>query len=159
MFRCLQLCAFALLLGLTGAAAEPQLKLKRLRPSLASLTRGERGTVDRAVALIRKGEHTAALAQLTELTRDNPNNSAVRVVLAYALLQAGNLAGAFQHATQAEAAPDHNSYVCLFLARVAWLVGDTEACRRELGHVRAAGTDRGDADALERQLARNAGSK
>jgi Flp pilus assembly protein TadD len=137
-------------------AAEPEIKLNRLKPSLASLTRGERGTVTRALDLIRRGEHTAALAQLTELSRANPANSATRVVLAYGLLQAGNLVGAFDEARQAEAAPDHNSYVCLFLARIARLVGDNEVCRRELGHVRQAGTDKKEAGALERQLANHA---
>lgn len=156
MFRCLHVWAMLLIL-VTAAAAEPELKLKRLNPSLKTLSRSERSAVDRAVGLIRKGEHTAALAQLTELTRSNPNNSSVRVVLAYALLQAGNLAGAFDHAKLAEAAPDHNSYVCLFLARIAWLAGDTASCRRELGHVRAAGTDRAEADALERQLSQRQG--
>jgi Flp pilus assembly protein TadD len=157
MLRCLHLCAM-LLLSCAAFAAGPELKLKRMNPSLNALSRSERSAVDRAVSLIRKGEHTAALAQLTELTRSNPNNSSVRVVLAYALLQAGNLAGAFDHAKLAEAAPDHNSYVCLFLARVAWLAGDTGSCRRELGHVRAAGTDKAEADALERQLGGKQGS-
>lgn len=136
-------------------AGEPDLKLNRLKPSLESLTRGERGSVTRALELIRRGEHSAALAQLTELTRANPANSASRVVLAFGLLQAGNLVGAFDQAKQAEAAADHNSYVCLFLARVARLVGEAEVCRRELGHVREAGTDKKEAAALERQLAQN----
>jgi predicted Zn-dependent protease len=156
MRRSLQVWAI-LLFAVTAAAAQ-DLKVKRLNSSLRALGRSGRGAVERSLDLIRKGEHTAALAQLTGLTRDNPENSAVRVVLAYALLQAGNLAGAFDHARKAEAAPDHNSYVCLFLARVAWLAGDTAVCRRELGHVRAAGTDKAEADALERKLAQQSGS-
>ena len=137
-------------------AGTPEVKLSRLKPSLQSLTAGERSTVSRALDLIQRGEHTAALAQLTELTRANPANSGARVVLAYGLLQAGNLVGAFDHAKQAEAAPDHNSYVCLFLARIARLAGDVEVCRRELGHVRQAGTDKKEAAEVERQLAETA---
>ena len=152
MLRCLLVWAI-LFVPVAASAAEPELKLNRLKPSLDSLPRADRSNVERAAGLIRKGEHAAALAQLTELTRANPQNSSVRVVLAYALLQAGNLAGAFDHAKLAESAADHNSYVCLFLARVALLAGDTAYCRRELGHVRAAGTDKGEADKLERQLA------
>jgi Flp pilus assembly protein TadD len=133
-------------------AAEMELKLKELQPSLSRLASGSRTTVDQAVQLIRKGQHTAALAHLTELSRANPDNSAVKVVLAYGLLQAGNLVGAFDRAKEAEAAPDHTSYVCLFLARVAYLVGDPLTCRREVEHVRQAGDYKTEVRALERDL-------
>jgi Flp pilus assembly protein TadD len=151
--RCLCVLAIAVLCPLFAIAEQPKLDRKRLEPSLKSLTRSQRGVIDGALELIRKGEHTAALARLTELSRDNPNNSGTRIVLAYALLQAGNLAGAFDHAAKAEAAPGHDSYACLFLARIAYLVGDTARCRRELGHVREAGGDPREVESLERRLA------
>jgi Flp pilus assembly protein TadD len=125
-----------------------------MKSSLGNLAASERGTIDRALGLIKKGQHTAAFAQLSELSRNNPNNSAARVVLAYALLQAGNLAGAFEHAQQAEAAADHNSYVCLFLARIAYIAGDRAICEREIKHVKKSKTYRTEVAQIERDLKR-----
>jgi Flp pilus assembly protein TadD len=148
----------AILLCLSAAphvfAAKVELNLGHLSPSLRNLKRADQTTIERAVTLIKKGQHTAAFAQLTEISRAHPNNSAVRVVLAYALLQAGNLAGAFDQAQQAEAASDHTSYACLFLARIAYLIGDTAVCRRELDHVIGSGEHVAEAKRIERDLAR-----
>jgi hypothetical protein len=144
---------FAFLALGSAPAQDVDFKMKRLGPSLEALAPNARATIDKAVRLIRSREHTAALALLTELSRANPQNSSIKVVLAYGLLQAGNLLGAFDTAKEAEAAPDHNSYMCLFLARVAYLVGDAATCRREVQHVRQAGHFKREVSAIERDLA------
>jgi hypothetical protein len=143
--------AGARLVPAQGSASFP-LRFDLLAASLASLPSNERQRIDSAIGLIRKGEHLAALAPLLEVTRSNPQVSGARVVLAYAMLQAGNLAGAFEHARQAEKSSDRTTYVCLFLARLAALVGNTDVCRRELKHISGDAQLRADAQDVERQL-------
>jgi len=151
---------FCCLLGLltlvvsAHAADRPALEPARLTASLDKLTGADHQAAEKALALIRKGEHSLALAQLTALTRQNPDNSSVRILAAYSLLQLGNLVGAFTEARKAESAPDANSYSCWFLAKVALIAGDRTVCRREIGHLRHDPTMAHQAAELEKQLKR-----
>jgi len=129
----------------TLAHAAPQaapaftLRFDRLASALTLLNDHDRAVVDQAAALIREGENAAALARLSTLTQSNPRNSSLRILIAYAQLQLGNLAAALTQAKEAHDAPNGNSYRCYFLAKVAWLAGDKATCRRELQHVKNAG--------------------
>ncbi len=146
----------SLLLFLASAmpAETMELRADRLSSSLAKLSGTDQQAAEQALRLIRKGEHSLALAQLTALTKDNPNNSALRILAAYSFLQLGNLVGAFREAKQAESSADANTYACWFLAKVSWLTGDKAICRREIGHLRHAGAMTPEAIALEKQLKR-----
>lgn len=128
------------------------LQFSLLTPSLDLMNAGDRQVVQRAIELIRNGEDGLALVQLRTLTERNPRNSSLRILTAYALLQAGNLTGAFEEAKSGESAPDHNAYACWFLAKIAFLTGDTAACKRELKHVRDSGQLSGERKELESQL-------
>lgn len=133
-------------------ADKVDLRAERLTEALDLLKPSERSVVDHAVDLIRKGMNTDALAALSTLTKDNPKNSSLRILTAYALLQLGNLVGAFDEAKKAEAAPNGNSYKCWFLGKLALLVGDREVCKREIAHAKKAGDMATDVDALEKEL-------
>ena len=151
---------FAGLLALAPLAGSLQcakldVRMERLAESLKLLKVTDRSVVDQAVALIRKGENTAALAQLSTLNRANPKNSSLRILTAYALLQVGNLVGAFEEAKKAESAPNGNSYKCWFLAKVAVLAGDRKVCKRELKHVKTVGDMAAEVRALEKDLRKN----
>jgi catechol 2,3-dioxygenase-like lactoylglutathione lyase family enzyme len=111
----------------------------RLASALTLLNDADRKMVDQAVELIREGEHAGALARLSTLTHSNPDNSSLRILMAYAQLQLGNLTGAFDEAKKAHDAPNGNSYRCYFLAKIAFLTGDNVTCRRELNHAKNAG--------------------
>ncbi|MBX9601209.1 MAG: hypothetical protein K2X35_09400 [Bryobacteraceae bacterium] len=113
----------------------PELRLDLLGAPLAKLSAADRRVLDEAVGLIRKGDHTLALARLSALKNGNPNNGALRVVASYALLQAGNLLGAFDEARKADSRENTSGYICLFLGKVALLTGNTAACDRELKHL------------------------
>jgi len=134
------------------SAADINLRMDRLSDSLNLLKVEDRSVVDQALTLIRQGENAAALAQLSTLTKANASNSSVRILTAYALLQAGNVLGAFDEARKAEASPNGNSYKCWFLAKVALLAGDKTACRREIKHVEHVGDMAADVKALKREL-------
>ena len=134
--------------------AEVELRVEKLGEALKLLRPDERPVVDQAVEQIKKGMHTAALATLSSLSKANPDNSSLRILTAYALLQAGNLVGAFDEAKKAEAAPNGNSYKCWFLAKVALLAGDQFACKREVGHLKKDG-DMAAVKALEKELRKN----
>ena len=112
------------------------LQYERLATSLAGLTTNDRSTVNQAVALIRQGENNLALVKLSSLNKQNPKNSSLRILTAYALLRAGDTIGALDNAKQAESAPDGTAYKCWFLAKVAFLSGDATTCRRELNHAK-----------------------
>jgi Flp pilus assembly protein TadD len=112
------------------------LRFDLLSPALGTLSKPDRIKLDTAINLIRRGEHLAAFAPLTDITKSNPKNGSVRVILAYTMLQLGNLAGAFDHANKAEKHAE-SSYVCAFLARVAALTGKPQVCERELKHISA----------------------
>jgi len=159
MRLCVSLGVFSALLlsPLAGPSlcASVDLRMEPLADSLKLLKSEERTAVEQAVEFIRRGENTTALARLSTLTGANPQNSSLRILSAYALLQLGNFLGAFEEAKKAEAAPNGNSYKCWFLAKVALLAGDKEVCRRELEHARKAGHLASDIKAIEKELQRN----
>jgi Flp pilus assembly protein TadD len=82
------------------------LRPDRLSSSLGKLVGDDQQAAQKALDLIQKGEHSLALAQLTALTRQNPNNSAIRILASYTLLQLGNMVGAFREAKRAESASE-----------------------------------------------------
>ena len=143
---------FLILLPLPGRAAGFDLNFQRLAESLRLISTKDRQAVEEAVELVRRGENMLALVKLTALSKTNPNNSSVRIATAWALLQAGNLLGAFEEAKKAEAAPDGNSYKCWFLAKVAWLSGNKQVCRHELKHVKAAGDMAAEVKSFENEI-------
>ena len=120
-------------------APNVDLRFDRLTSALTLLDDADRKIVDEAVQLIREGEHVGALARLSTLTHSNPDNSSLRILMAYAQLQLGNLTGALDEAKKAHDAPNGNSYRCYFLAKIAFLAGDNATCRRELNHAKNAG--------------------
>lgn len=134
------ICASSL--AVAAAPPEPasmQLQYDRLASALTLLNDADRKIVNEAAQLIREGEHAGALARLSALTHSNPDNSSLRILMAYAQLQLGNLTGAFDEAKKAHDAPNGNSYRCYFLAKIAFLTGDNVTCRREIEHVKNAG--------------------
>ena len=139
----------------TAAPAEkarPELDLRALAEPLQDLTPADRDTIDGAVALIKQKQHFLALAYLTGLTQRNPDNSAVRVLRAYALLELGNLSGALADADATEASGAHAAYKCWFLAQVAYLAGNKPLCRREIKHIANNPTYGPRAEKLRREL-------
>jgi Flp pilus assembly protein TadD len=132
--------------------AELDLRMDRLQDSINLLGSTDKAAVEQAVALIRKGENTLALARLSALNNAHPDNSSLRILSAYALLQVGNFLGAFDEAQKAEKAPNGNSYKCWFLGKVALLAGDKAVCKREIKHVKSVGDMAADVHALEKEL-------
>jgi predicted Zn-dependent protease len=132
-------------------AADVELRLDRLAPSLKLLNDQDRRIVDQAIQLIQRGEGKLALAQLSALSKSNPKNSSVRILAAYVMLEAGNLLGAFEHAKKAESS-EPNSYLCWFLAKVALLTGNRDACQREVKHLKKVGDMPAETEALEKQM-------
>jgi len=128
------------------------LRFDRLASALKLLNDSDRMIVDQAVQLIKEGENVGALARLSSLTNSNPENSSLRILMAYVQLQLGNLTGAFDEAKKAHDAPNGNSYRCYFLAKIAFLTGDKVTCRRELNHVKNAGDMPGAVRELEKDL-------
>ncbi len=146
--------SYLVLVALTLAPAQAEvfsLKFERLNGALAMLSSTDRQTVDNAIALIKQGDHNLALIEPNSVARTNPSSAGVRVLTAYALLNLGNTLGAFKEAQTAESV-GHDSYICSFLGRMAYLVGDVRACKREIKHVKAAGDPDGEAAALEKAL-------
>jgi len=121
------------------AASSVDLRMDRLASALTLLSASDRQVVHQAAELIREGENVGALARLSTLAHSNPENSSLRILIAYAQLQLGNLTGALDEAKKAHDAPNGNSYKCYFLAKIAFLAGDKATCRRELNHVKKAG--------------------
>ncbi|MGA2576406.1 MAG: hypothetical protein ABSH24_10325 [Bryobacteraceae bacterium] len=146
--------SFAATLALAAPPPAPAMDLRfdRLTSALTLLSDGDRKIVDEAVQLIREGEHVGALARLSTLTHSNPDNSSLRILMAYAQLQIGNLTGALDEAKKAHDAPNGNSYRCYFLAKIAFLTGDTVTCRRELNHAKNAGDMPEDVRQLQNDL-------
>lgn len=130
----------------------PELNLKALAEPLQDLNPEEKRVVDEAIGLIREMRDAEALAHLTNLTRSNPSNSTIRVLRAYALLELGNLTGALDDATVAEASGIRASYKCWFLAQVAFLAGNKPLCRREIKHLSRDSTYGSEAEKLHRTL-------
>ena len=137
---CLMLvCSATLALAAPPPAPSMELRFDRLASALTLLSDSDRKIVDEAAQLIREGENVGALARLSTLMHSNPNNSSLRILMAYAQLQLGNLTGALEEAKKAHEAPNGNSYRCYFLAKIAFLTGDNVTCRRELNHAKNAG--------------------
>jgi thioredoxin-like negative regulator of GroEL len=149
----LRIFALGLLFLAPAAAAEFPLQFDRLTKFFDRVSPSERSTLDDSIDLLKKGDHSLALIKLKELTQANSTNAGLRVLLAYALLNAGNQLGAFNEAKRAER-DGHDSYVCLFLAKVAYIAGDPSVCKREVKHVKKVGTPEDVAAAidLEKQL-------
>ena len=131
------------------------LNYERLEPAVDTLKHADRDAVNDAVELIKQGEHSLALARLSSLNKNHPENSSLRIFASYVLLQAGNIAGAFEEAEKAHKAPNGNSYKCWFLGKVALLHGKHALCERELKHVQGAGDMVAEAKALEAELSKN----
>jgi len=144
MLRVRNACLILVCAATSALAAPPPapavaLQYDRLASALTLLSDADHKVVDQAVELIREGQHAGALARLSTLTHSNPDNSSLRILMAYAQLQLGNLTGAFDEAKRAHDAPNGNSYRCYFLAKIAFLTGDNVTCRRELNHAKNAG--------------------
>ncbi|MGA2132614.1 MAG: hypothetical protein ABSH50_10000 [Bryobacteraceae bacterium] len=143
--------------GLVSAAPPPpamDLQFDRLASALTLLNDADRRVVNEAAQLIKEGENAGALARLSALTHSNPDNSSLRILIAYAQLQLGNLTGALDEAKKAHEAPNGNSYRCYFLAKIAFLTGDKVTCRRELNHAKNAGDMPDDVRQLESDIKR-----
>ncbi len=134
-------------------AEELHLDYGALSSALDKLAAGDRKTVNDAIELIKKGNHGLALERLEALNQSEPNNAALRILTAYALLQLGNFVGAFENAQTAEKVPGGNVYACWFLAKVALLTGKPEVCRREMGHLEKAGAPASQLRELREEMA------
>jgi len=143
-----------------GALARPGFELDygRLSGPLAKLPPPDQNAVHDAIRLIKDGDHALALARLSSLMdQKNPQNSSLRILASYALLQAGNLLGAFQEAEKAHEAPGGGMYACWFLGKVALLNGNKEVSERELRHLKRAGGMAAETDELEKEIGRRFG--
>jgi Flp pilus assembly protein TadD len=147
--RLILVCATTLALAAPPPAPSMDLRFDRLASALTLLSDADHKIVDEAAQLIREGEHAGALARLSTLTHSNPDNSSLRILMAYAQLQLGNLTGALD---EAKKAPNGNSYRCYFLAKIAFLAGDNVTCRRELNHAKNAGDMPEDVRQLQNDL-------
>jgi tetratricopeptide (TPR) repeat protein len=144
-----------LLFGLAPAhAAWFDLRLDKLTEALQILPDADRMSVSEVMALIKNGRNDEALKRLTLLNQGNPDNSSLRVLTAYSLLQLGNLVGALQQADTAHEAPNGNSYKCWFYSKLALLNGQADVCKRELAHVKKAGDLPKEVKALEKEISR-----
>ncbi|MBL8175781.1 MAG: hypothetical protein JNK48_13990 [Bryobacterales bacterium] len=139
-------------LAVPARAVELDIRLDRLAEAIGLLPEDDRGAVDEVIALIKRGENTDAYQRLTELNKTNPANSSLRVLTSYALLKLGNALGALEEADRAHDAPNGNSYKCLFYAKIAFLNGKSEACKRELSHVKKVGDMPKEVKALEKEM-------
>ncbi len=137
-----------------AVAASFELDYHRLAGPREALAQEDRDAVGDAIHLIQGGEHSLALARLSSLNERNPANSSLRILTSYVLLQAGNLAGAFEEAEKAHAAPDRIAYKCWFLGKVAQLNGNSEVLEREVSHLDKVGDMLAEARELEEGLAR-----
>lgn len=115
-------------------------------------------TVRDTIQLIKNGDHTLALTRLSSLNESNPQNSSLRILTSYALLQTGNLVGAFEEAEKAHDCPGRLNIKCWFLGRVALLTGDQAICEREVAHMHKIGQV-AEATELESEFSRRFGSE
>lgn len=135
-----------------AAGADFSLRLDRLTEAFRLLPEKDQPVLDQAIRLVQQGEHAAALLRLTDLNKSHPTNSSLRVLTAYAMIQAGNLLGAYAEAEKAHHAPNGNSYKCWFYAKIALLTGNDTICRRELEHARKAGDMPAEVKTLEQEM-------
>ncbi len=152
MIQILLLAAFCLLSALRVEAAPFDLRFDRLNEALGLLPDADRVSVNEVIVLLKKGDHPGALTRLKELNSSNPDNSSLRLLTSYAMLQLGNLLGAYEEAHHAHDAANANSYMCWFYSKIALLSGKTEVCKRELKHIQKAGDMPEEARSLEREL-------
>ena len=147
---------FVWVIGMMRAAQPPAMELRfdRLASALTLMNDADRKIVEESAQLIREGESAGALARLSALTHSNPENSSLRILIAFAQLQLGNLTGALEEAKKAHDAPNGNSYRCYFLAKIAFLTGDKITCQRELTHAKNAGDMPEDVRKLENDVKR-----
>ncbi|MDX1978737.1 MAG: hypothetical protein SFV51_00610 [Bryobacteraceae bacterium] len=141
-----------LLLFAPAHAATFDLRFDRLADALGLLPTSDRSAVDSVIDLIKKGDHQTALTRLNDLNRSNPDNSSLRLLTSYAMLELGNLLGAYEEAHRAHDAENGNSYKCWFYSKLAFLNGDKTVCKRELNHVKKAGDMPAEVKALEKEL-------
>ena len=132
------LAMMLILLAPALSAESFDLQYGRLATALAGLSIMDQKTVEDAISHIRKGDNNLALVRLSELNKENPKNSSLRILTAYALLRTGDLIGALENAKQGEGAPNGDAYKCWFLAKIAFVSGDKATCKRELGHAKEA---------------------
>lgn len=127
-----------LLLPIKPAAAglSFDLRLDRLAEAIGLLPENDRAAVEEVISLIKKGDNKDALDRLNALNQTNPANSSLRVLTSYTLLQIGNAIGALEEADKAHESPNGDAYKCLFYAKIAFLTGNAEKCKRELTHAR-----------------------
>jgi Flp pilus assembly protein TadD len=136
-----------------GVRADPlAMNYERLMPSIELLSTADRDVVSDTISLIKDGEHTLALSRLSSLKQRNPQNSSLRILASYALLQIGNQAGAFEEAEKAHDTPDGDEFKCWFLAKVALLSGKRAVCEREIEHLRQHGEMTAEVNKLEEEL-------
>lgn len=79
----------------SARAAEFPLQFDRLTKFFDRVSPAERATLEDSIALLKNGDHSLALIKLKQLTQSNSASAGVRVLLAYALLNAGNQLGAY----------------------------------------------------------------
>ena len=137
------------------AALDFSLDYERLAGPLAKLEDADRDAVQDSIGLIQNGEHTLALSRLASLNEKNPRNTSLHILTSYALLQAGNLVGAFEEAEKAHEAPDRIAYKCWFLGKVALLAGRRAVSEREVKHLHAVGDMLAEARQLESEIEKN----
>ena len=86
-----------LLLGMVASGVRADslaMNYERLTPSINLLSTGDRDIVSDTIDLIKDGEHTLALSRLSSLKQRSPQNSSLRILASYVLLQIGSQAGA-----------------------------------------------------------------
>ncbi len=152
MNRIILLLCLWLVPAFSAAAASFDLRFDRLTEALGLLPDADRASVDQVVKSIKNGDHQGALARLNELNRSNPENSSLRLLTSYAMLQLGNLLGAYEEAHHAHEAGNGNSYKCWFYSKLALINGNNDVCKRELKHVKKAGDMPQEAKALEKEM-------
>jgi Flp pilus assembly protein TadD len=144
-----------LLLGMVASGVRADslaMNYERLMPSIELLSTADRDIVSDTISLIKDGEHTLALSRLSSLKQRNPQNSSLRILASYVLLQIGNQAGAFEEAEKAHDDPDGDDFKCWFLAKVALLSGKRAVCEREIAHLRQHSEMAAEVNKLEEEL-------
>ena len=87
MFRTALLIYLLALTDVCISASGVKLDESRLAGPLTVLSADNQNIVDRAIQLIRSGDHALALLRLAELNAKNPQNSSLRILTAYPQLQ------------------------------------------------------------------------